>query len=141
MLTTAYMIAATMASTATAAHRFAAYYDEWHPNLPTKDTTAGITHVYISFADPAVFNTDPLGWYAPFQDPGTLRASFDDGTKMCLAIGGWANSAGYANAHKTDATRALFAKNVAAVLDAKGFECVGAYIGRRDFCLFFSRGL
>ncbi|KAI1169388.1 glycoside hydrolase family 18 protein [Nemania serpens] len=116
--------AAGMAGLAAAAPRFAMYYDQWHKASPSKELTAGITHVITAFADPLLFTTDPAGPYTPFVDPAGLRASFSEGTKMCLAVGGWGLSAGYSAGQKTEATRALFAKNVAAALDAHGYDCV-----------------
>ncbi|KAI3325170.1 glycoside hydrolase family 18 protein [Xylariaceae sp. AK1471] len=119
-----YVAALSIASVAAAAPRFAVYYDEWHQALPPKGGTAGITHVYTSFADPSLFTTATPGPYAPFIDSSTLRASFDEGTKMCLAVGGWGLSAGYSAGYKTEELRALFAKNIAAALDTHGYECV-----------------
>ncbi|KAI1190207.1 glycoside hydrolase family 18 protein [Nemania serpens] len=118
------VVAASMAGLAAAAPRFAMYYDQWHTASPTKEVTAGITHVITAFADPLLFTTDPAGPYTPFVDPAGLPASFSEGTKMCLAVGGWGLSAGYSAGQKTEATRALFAKNVAAALDAHGYDCV-----------------
>ncbi|KAI1171266.1 glycoside hydrolase family 18 protein [Nemania sp. FL0916] len=109
---------------ATASSRFAMYYDQWHTASPQKGSTAGITHVVTAFADPTLFNSDPPGQYTPFVDPKALRANFDDGTKMCLAVGGWGQSEGFSAGQKTEQSRALFAKNVAAALDAHGYDCV-----------------
>ncbi|KAH8163074.1 hypothetical protein CIB48_g5157 [Xylaria polymorpha] len=119
--------AASLASVAAAAPRFAMYYDQWHTASPSKANTAGITHVITAFADPLIFTTDPAQPYTPFVDPSGLRASFDEGTKMCLAIGGWGYTAGFSAGQKTEETRALFAKNVAATLDAHGYNCVDDY--------------
>ncbi|KAI0540101.1 glycoside hydrolase family 18 protein [Xylaria digitata] len=117
---------ASMWSVAAAAPRFAIYYDQWHKTSPPKNITAGIgiTHVFTAFADPLLFTTDPAGPYTPFIDPSGLRASFDKGTKMCLAVGGWGYTAGFSAGQKTSETRALFAKNVAATLKAHGYDCV-----------------
>ncbi|KAK5627133.1 hypothetical protein RRF57_002848 [Xylaria bambusicola] len=113
-----------MAGSAAAAPRFAMYYDQWHAASPSKDNTAGITHVITAFADPLLFTTSPGGSYTPFVDPRGLRASFDEGTKMCLAIGGWGYTDGFSAGQKSGQTRALFAKNVAGTLDAHGYDCV-----------------
>ncbi|KAI8626266.1 glycoside hydrolase family 18 protein [Xylariaceae sp. FL1651] len=116
--------AASILGIAVAAPRFAMYYDEWHTVLPSKNDTAGITHVITAFADPLIFTTDPPGNYSPSIEPGLLCPLFDEGTKMCLAIGGWGMNDGYTVGQKTEATRALFAKNVATTLHAHGYECV-----------------
>ncbi|KAI1814952.1 glycoside hydrolase family 18 protein [Poronia punctata] len=114
---------ASMASVAAAAGpRFAMYYDEWHPAQPAKEAMSGITHVITSFADPTIFNSGTA--FTPFVTPETLRPSFDEGTKMCLAIGGWGQTAGYTAGQKTEETRATFAKNVATTLDTLGYDCV-----------------
>ncbi|KAI0442162.1 glycoside hydrolase family 18 protein [Xylaria telfairii] len=115
---------ASMASVAAAAPRFAMYYDQWHTASPSGANTAGITHVITAFADPLFFTTDPAQTYTPFVNPSCLRAAFDEGTRMCLAIGGWGYTAGFSAGQKTEETRALFAKNVAATLDAHGYDCV-----------------
>ncbi|KAI0490996.1 glycoside hydrolase family 18 protein [Xylaria cf. heliscus] len=116
--------AACIAGVAAATPRFAMYYDQWHPASPTKDQTAGITHVITAFANPMNFTTNPAQSYTPFVGPNCLRKSFDEGTRMCLAIGGWGLNAGFSVAQKTEQTRSLFAKNVAAALDAHGYDCV-----------------
>ncbi|TGJ80456.1 hypothetical protein E0Z10_g8303 [Xylaria hypoxylon] len=113
-----------MVGVAIAAPRFAMYYDQWHTAAPSKDITAGITHVITAFADPLLFTTDTARSFSPFVDSRSLRVSFDEGTKMCLAIGGWGFTAGFSAGQKTEETRALFAKNVAATLDAHGYDCV-----------------
>ncbi|KAI1284402.1 glycoside hydrolase family 18 protein [Xylaria sp. FL0933] len=119
-----FLVAASMVGLAVATPRFAMYYDQWHTASPSKSITTGITHVITAFADPLLFTTNPAGPYTPFVDPSGLRASFDEGTKMCLAVGGWGFTAGFSAGQKTEETRALFAKNVAAFLDAHGYDCV-----------------
>lgn len=110
---------------AAAAPRFAMYYDQWHTASPTKAQTAGITHVITAFAGTTLFTSDPAGSYSPFTDVATLRTQFDEGTKICMAIGGWGDTAGFSVGQKTDASRKLYAKNVAATLDRLGYDCVG----------------
>ncbi|KAI1438319.1 family 18 glycoside hydrolase [Xylaria sp. CBS 124048] len=116
--------AAGMAGMATATSRFAMYYDQWHLSMPQKGNLVGITHAITAFADPLLFTTSPPGPFTPFVDPNTLRASFDAGTKMCLAVGGWGFTAGYSAAQGTNESRALFAKNIADTLVAHGYDCV-----------------
>ena len=101
------------------------YYDQWHTAAPSKANTAGITHVVTAFAASTLFNSDPPGWYGPFQEPSALRPLFDSGTKICMAVGGWGDNAGFTAALKTDATRKTFAKGVKAVMDQHGYDCVG----------------
>lgn len=120
-----------LTTAAAAAPRFAVYYDQWHPSSITKAQTAGITHVITAFAASTLFNVDPPQTYAPFVDVATLRSLFDDGTKMCVAIGGWGDTAGFSVGQKDDASRKTFAKGVASTLENLGYDCVGVY--RRSF--------
>ncbi len=102
------------------------YFDQWHTALPSPANTKGITHVITAFASTTVFTTSPPGWYAPFIDVATLRTYFDPGTKVCMAIGGWGDTAGFSVGQKTDASRKSYAKSVATTLDQLGYDCVGA---------------
>ncbi|KAM5349385.1 hypothetical protein ACJ41O_005890 [Fusarium nematophilum] len=105
--------------------RYVLYYDQWHTtDLPDKSLTAGITHVMMSFANSSLFAAEPAGEYKPFQPVKDVRAMFDDGVQVCLAIGGWADTAGFGEGAKTTASREKFAKNVANTLDRLGYDCV-----------------
>lgn len=53
-----------------------------------------------------------------------VRALFDEGTKVCMAIGGWGDTSGFSTGSQTEASRKTYAKNVAAVVDQLGYECV-----------------
>ncbi|KAI2603956.1 glycoside hydrolase family 18 protein [Hypoxylon fragiforme] len=109
---------------AAATPRFAMYYDQWHTASPNKAQMAGITHVITAFASTTLFTSDPPGTYTPFVDVATLRSQFDDGTKICMAIGGWGDTAGFSVGQKDDASRKLYAKNVASTLESHGYDCV-----------------
>ena len=114
-----------LAGPAAAAKRFAMYYDQWHTAQPSKANTAGITHVITAFAGSTLFNSDPPGWYSPFIEPANLRPLFDPGVKVCMAIGGWGDTAGFSVGQKTDASRKTYAKGVASMLTQHGYDCVG----------------
>jgi GH18 family chitinase len=60
-----------------------------------------------------------------------VRSLFDDGAKVCMAIGGWGDTAGFSEGAKTDKSRKWYAKNIADTLDRLGYDCVGkrTYIG------------
>ncbi|KAI0150241.1 glycoside hydrolase family 18 protein [Xylariaceae sp. FL1272] len=118
------ILAATVAGRVVDGHRFAMYYDQWHLNSPTKDQTANISHVISAFLDPITITTDPPTPYWPFQTPDNLRTLFDEGTKMCLAVGGWGWITGFEVAHGSEQSRTLFAKNLAALLNEYGYDCV-----------------
>ncbi|KAI1378568.1 glycoside hydrolase family 18 protein [Hypoxylon crocopeplum] len=115
---------AVTASAAAAAPRFAMYYDQWHTASPSKAQTAGITHVITAFASTTLFTSDPPGTYSPFVDVATLRSQFDEGVKVCMAIGGWGDTAGFSVGQKDDTSRKLYAKNVASTLESHGYDCV-----------------
>lgn len=95
--------------------------------MPDKATAAGINYVITAFANSSLFTTEPSGVYTPFQPLDEIRAMFDDGTKVCMAIGGWSDTAGFSEGAKTSKSRKLFAKNVAKTLDRLGYDCVGTY--------------
>lgn len=86
--------------------------------------TAGITHVITAFANSSLFTTDPVGTYTPFMDLTDVRALFDNGTKLCIAIGGWGDTEGFRAGAASEESRALYAQNIAATLDTHGFDCV-----------------
>ncbi|KAI3335122.1 hypothetical protein F4824DRAFT_511317 [Ustulina deusta] len=65
--------AASIAGVAAAAPRFAMYYDQWHTASPSKENTAGITHVLTAFADPLMFTTNPAGYYARRRRDNTTQ--------------------------------------------------------------------
>ena len=50
---------------------------------------------------------------------------FEEGTKVLIAIGSWGDRAGFSQGAKTKESRALYAKNVAAMLDSVGADGVG----------------
>ncbi|KAF4447067.1 chitinase [Fusarium austroafricanum] len=101
------------------------YYDQWHTaNVPPKDITSGVTHVMMSFANSSLFTMEPAGEYKPFQPLKEVRALFDHDVKVCLAVGGWGDNAGFDAGAKSDRTRERFARNVASTLDRLGFDCV-----------------
>lgn len=86
--------------------------------------TAGITHVITAFANSSLFASDPAGTYTPFMDLSSVRAMFDNGTKVCMAIGGWGDVAGFRAGLSTNSSRSLYAKNIASTLDTLGYDCV-----------------
>ncbi|KAJ4317226.1 hypothetical protein N0V84_007445 [Fusarium piperis] len=116
---------AALATAATAAPNYIFYFDQWHTaNLPDKSQTAGVTHVITAFANSSLFAAEPAGKYEPFMPLDDIRALFDDGTKICMAIGGWADTAGFSAGAKSDKTRKSFARNVANTLARLGYDCV-----------------
>lgn len=91
--------------------------------LPPRDVTAGVTHVITAFAPDTTFNWGSS--YTPFMPLDQVRALFDEGTKVCLAVGGWGDTTGFGVAAASDASRKTYAQNIATALDALGYDCVG----------------
>lgn len=87
--------------------------------------TAGIDHVVISAAKSTVFTTDPPGQFEPFMPVDKVSSLFDEGTKVLIAIGAWGDTAGFSLGATNETSRALYAKNVAAMLDTVGADGVG----------------
>lgn len=86
--------------------------------------TAGVTHVIQAFANSSLFTTDPVGQFTPFLPLTDVRAMFDNGTKVCMAIGGWGDTEGFRVGLASEESRSLYAKNIATTLDNLGYDCV-----------------
>ncbi|RAL05145.1 glycosyl hydrolase, family 18 [Aspergillus ibericus CBS 121593] len=105
--------------------RFAMYIDEYHTtDLPGADQTEGITHAIMAFAPSTLFNSDSPQPFTPFEPVSTMRNRFSPDTKVTIAIGGWGDSSGFSDGAKDETSRTRYAKNVAAMLDANGFDGV-----------------
>lgn len=98
------------------------YFDQWHLTTPPKEVTGGITHVITAFAPSTVFNWGTS--YTPFMPLASIRALFDPDTKVCMAIGGWGDTEGFGVGAATEASRKIYADNVAATVSALGYDCV-----------------
>ncbi|GJN66620.1 chitinase 18-11 [Purpureocillium lilacinum] len=117
------LAAVAAATSVSAAPRYVMYFDQWHlSTLPSKDVTAGVNYVITAFAGSVNFNSG--SWYQPFMPLDQVRALFDQGTKVCMAIGGWGDTSGFSTGCATDATRKTYAKNVATALNNLGYDCV-----------------
>ncbi|KUI52797.1 Sporulation-specific chitinase 2 [Cytospora mali] len=118
-------LASAVSASACGGPRYVLYFDQYHTAvLPNNTLTAGITHVITAFANSSLFTTDPVGTYVPFMDLTKVRGMFDNGTKVCMAIGGWGDTAGFRLGAATEESRALYAANIAATLDRLGYECI-----------------
>ncbi|ROW06157.1 hypothetical protein VMCG_04476 [Cytospora schulzeri] len=116
---------AALVTATSAAPRYVLYFDQYHSTvLPNTTMTAGITHVITAFANSSLFTSEEKGTYAPFLELPKVRDLFDDGTKVCMAIGGWGDSAGFRKGAATEESRATYASNIAATLDTLGYDCV-----------------
>lgn len=81
----------------------------------------------MAFAPTKIFNSDSPPSFQPFESPDTMRKRFAPDTKLMIAIGGWGDTEGFSAGAKDDTTRERFAKNVASMLDANGFDGVGMH--------------
>ncbi|KAJ5613667.1 hypothetical protein N7528_007321 [Penicillium herquei] len=114
-----------LAAQSAAATRFAMYIDEYHvTDLPGADQTTGIDHAIMAFAPSELFNSDSPPSFTPFESPSSFRKRFGPDTKLMIAIGGWGDEAGFSDAAKSASSMERYAKNVAAMLDANGFDGV-----------------
>ncbi|KAF6836914.1 Chitinase 1-like protein 1 [Colletotrichum musicola] len=105
--------------------RYVMYFDQYHTTgLPDKSITSGITHVITAFANSSLFTSDPAGEYTPFKPLNEIRPLFENGTKVCMAIGGWGDTDGFSSGASTNENRNKFAKNVAAAAVKLGYDCV-----------------
>lgn len=91
----------------------------------------------MAFANSSLF-VSPAGNYTPFESVSTMRSRFDNGTKILIALGGWADTDGFSAGAATEASRTDFAKNIANMINNLGFDGVDI-----DVCinpdLFFSQ--
>lgn len=104
----------------------------WHKtNLPSSDKTQDIDYAVMGFAKTTIFNSNSAPSFTPFEPVDDMRKRFSPDTKLMIAIGGWGDSEGFSAGAKDETTRKQYAKNVAAMLDANGFDGVGRlpYIG------------
>lgn len=62
---------------------------------------------------------------------------FDEGTKVCMAIGGWGDTAGFGVGSASEQSRKTYAANVAAAMERLGYDCVGEFIHKQftSLCL------
>ncbi|KAJ5594344.1 uncharacterized protein N7459_000552 [Penicillium hispanicum] len=114
-----------LAAQGAASMRFAMYIDEYHTtDLPGTNQTQYIDHAIMGFAPSKLFNSDSPPSFTPFESPDNMRTRFGPDTKLMIAIGGWGDEAGFSDAAKDSSTRERYAKNVASMLDANGFDGV-----------------
>ncbi|KAK2732724.1 hypothetical protein FQN57_002478 [Myotisia sp. PD_48] len=115
--------AAAVSGAPAAKPHLAMYFDQWHyATLPNRTITAGVTHVITAFAESNIFLSGSS--YTPFMPLSTIRAMFDPGTKVCMAVGGWGLSQGFGPGSTTDAKRKQYAKNIGDAVKRLGYDCV-----------------
>ncbi|KAI0179087.1 glycoside hydrolase family 18 protein [Hypoxylon sp. FL1284] len=116
----------TAAGTSTATSlRNIMYFTGQHPIVPNTSLSSPITHVAIAFMKSDLFNRPEGNSTWPlFMPVREVRSKFEPGTEIMVAIGGWGDSAGFDTAARTDESRALFARNVAAMVKDTGADGV-----------------
>lgn len=82
----------------------------------------GITHVVLSFADPAYLLNGTTEPHFPFRNISDFRGQFDAGTKFGAAIGGWEKSPGFHNV--TDQNMQEFIKNTQTLVGGHGLDFI-----------------
>jgi chitinase len=82
-----------------------------------------VNYVVTAFAPAEAFNTGSA--YTPFMPLEQVKALFDKGTKVCMAIGGWGDTLGFGIAAATEQSRKTYATNVAQAVTTLGYDCVG----------------
>lgn len=101
------------------------YFDQYHTaTLPGKNVTEGITHVIMAFANSSLFVPETAGTYKPFMPVSDVRAMFDKGTQVGIALGGWGDTAGFSKGAASKKSRKAYAKNVAKMANDLGFDFV-----------------
>lgn len=95
------------------------------------DEQQHITHMALAFMPSSLFNREdnthdldhPVEWPL-FTTIEATRALVSPSTKLLVAIGGWGDTAGFAQAARTARGRRRFARNVAAMVEATGADGV-----------------
>ena len=96
-----------------------------HDVIPEAKLVSDITHVALAFLHSIIFTSPhrPSTWPL-FTSVDEVRAKFPNGTKIMISIGGWGDDEGWPTAAATDASRKLFAHNVAAMVEDTGADGV-----------------
>ncbi|KAK8075628.1 hypothetical protein PG997_010291 [Apiospora hydei] len=101
------------------------YLTGQHPVIPNLPLTMTITHVVLAFMRSETFNEEEpdLSWPL-FLSVKEVRTSFQPGTKIMVAIGGWGDTTGFSKAARDERSRRRFAENVAGMVKATGADGV-----------------
>lgn len=93
--------------------------------IPSRELAAPITHVILAFLRSEVFVTDvPPTEYPLFTSVDRVRAGFEAGTRVTVAIGGWGDWEGFQTAAKTPESRKKWAEQVKIMVDRTGADGV-----------------
>ncbi|KAI1333914.1 glycoside hydrolase family 18 protein [Xylariaceae sp. FL0016] len=100
------------------------YLTGQHPVVPNDILTTPITHVAMAFMSSGIFNQARKSDWPLFMSVEEARSRFQPGTKIMVAIGGWGDTTGFDTAARSSESRTLFARNVAAMVQATGADGV-----------------
>jgi GH18 family chitinase len=81
-----------------------------------------VTHVALAFMPSSLFNDPARSEWPIFESVEATRARFRPTTRIMVAIGGWGDTEGFAKAARSEASRALFAENVARMVVQTGAD-------------------
>ncbi|RYP62262.1 hypothetical protein DL769_007373 [Monosporascus sp. CRB-8-3] len=96
----------------------------WNNRVPDVTQLSPITHVILAFMSWDVFVQRRPERRPLFDSISSIRAKFAPSTKVLVAIGGWGDNKGFAQAAKTDASRKQLARNVATMVRDTGADGV-----------------
>ncbi|KAH9908838.1 glycoside hydrolase family 18 protein [Xylariomycetidae sp. FL2044] len=124
-LVTIWWFGTTMISATTVPLRHIMYLTGQHPVIPNASLSSPITHVAMAFMSSDTFNRPEGDSVWPlFMSVQEARSQFQPHTKIMVAIGGWGDTAGFGTAARSDDSRGLFARNVAAMVSHTGADGV-----------------
>lgn len=78
----------------------------------------------MAFANSSLFVQETAGTYKPFMPVSDVRAMFDNGTQVGIALGGWGDTEGFSKGAFSKESRKAYAKNVAKMANDLGFDFV-----------------
>lgn len=80
----------------------------------------------MSFANSSLFATPNMTVeYKPFMEISKVRAMFDNGTQIGVALGGWGDTDGFGAGAKTETSRKQYAQNIAIMSQKLGLDFIG----------------
>ncbi len=79
-----------------------------------------------------IFNQPEPHEWPLFTTVSATRSHFAEGTVIMAAIGGWGNTDGFSKAAKSDESRALFARNVRAMIEQTGADGEYTHLTQRE---------
>ncbi|KAF2786884.1 glycoside hydrolase family 18 protein [Melanomma pulvis-pyrius CBS 109.77] len=100
------------------------YLTGQHNIVPNPSEVSSVTHVALAFMRSEIFNQPEPHEWPLFTTVSAARSQFAEGTVIMAAIGGWGNTDGFSKAAKSDKSRALFARNVRAMIEQTGADGV-----------------